>query len=386
MAEPYVPREQFSVSGLSLWENCRRAWGFRYLFGLKDVELTWEQIETGVPHTSRQKAKAFGGALHKVLETYYTGGEPDWQSAPGRLALVGIPLLPRPEECNVVLVEHSVTIDTTPYVRNDADDPIVFQGFKDLTVQIGTWRGLFDYKSTIDFKWAHTPLTLVNDWQCNVYAYDVMSTAGTASIDASWIYFLKKGLPCAKPVDVTVQRDRAKAITYQVIMRAQAARDAMRQFVAGVIDVDDLTPNPRHCPAYGGCPYHISAGGLCDARAKQQSTISEVIPMGTFQERMAKMKAQKDAAAAAAQATAQPAAQPAAVAAAAPVATATPKRGRPPKATVAPVESVVTGEDPIKVTLFIEDTSDSHGLYIRIPLPDSLRPQVDQIIEALAAV
>jgi hypothetical protein len=53
----FQPREQFSASQLET--GCEMAWGFRYLWGLRTREFSWEEVQAGDGHQARSQHRVW---------------------------------------------------------------------------------------------------------------------------------------------------------------------------------------------------------------------------------------------------------------------------------------------------------------------------------------
>lgn len=268
----YEPREHVSASSLDLASRCRRAWGYRYLEGRKDPEVPWSETMVGTP---RQKSAALGKAVHAVLEEYYRGGSPNWGTRPGQIALAGRAWLPGREECDEILPERPVSLDSTRYVGGM--ERIEIQGYEDLVVRQGRAWYLYDYKTTKDFKWQKTEAEVVGDEQGCVYPLDIMDHAKVDILPGRWVYMRTTGKPASERTDVVFYRELVEKQFRDLIVQASVLRSEVREFRKGQLKVLDLQPNRLNCDSYGGCPYHLSRGGPCDGYSYGTSAVfSEV--------------------------------------------------------------------------------------------------------------
>lgn len=259
----FTPDEHFSPSSLTLATNCMRAWGYRYLLGMRDLELDWFDIEAGrVQATSRQRVTALGKAVHGVLERYFRREPVDWSTTPAHIALPGLAYLPHPTDLRGVWIEHPIAIDTRQWAPTI--EPLRFEGYKDLVADDGKHLWLIDYKTTRDFKWQRTPLELGRDLQAVTYEVDVEQRWGRRP-RTRWVYFRTRGNPQARPTDFDLTGEAVGDVMMAAILQADDLRQKMRAFRNNHLRVVDLDPNPAHCEAYGGCPYHKDRGGPCDA-------------------------------------------------------------------------------------------------------------------------
>jgi hypothetical protein len=290
-----MPRVHHSASSLALGSQCERAFAYRYIAGIRDPDVPWEAIVRAGKDwikiaTPRQRSASLGKAMHAIGESWYGGGSPDWSSFPGQVYLSGAHLLPHPARCHEIEIELPIGFD--PYPQEKEDDPdgcmmrdgIRFVGFVDLRVR--PWEseldrlGLraaaepfdgwitIDYKSTKDPKWIKTPAMLRADEQANLYAYDGITKAiepgqifereYATPYPMRWVYFRTQGKREARAVDFGLTFREADHKVHLLVQQAKAL-DTLET-------VDQALKNPDACNAYGGCPFHHSKGGPCDAK------------------------------------------------------------------------------------------------------------------------
>jgi hypothetical protein len=277
-----VPRPYHSPSSIATGKRCQRAWAYQYIAGMRDPEVPWhESWATALPEgiTPRMRSTALGKAMHKVGEAWYRQESVDWSTFPATVFLSGAHLLPHPDRVHTAMVEQP--IGDLPHLVpvNEHAPPtalevhgVRFAGYKDLVVYApaeldrlhlaGEWL-LVDYKSTASVaRYALTPAALLEDVQCNLYALDILERTGQselgARVPARWVYFETKRKRQALPVDVTVTRAHALRVL-------EPAAELARELDA-IETVDDAAPNPDACEDYGGCTFHQSRGGPCNAR------------------------------------------------------------------------------------------------------------------------
>lgn len=232
--------------------------------------------------TPRQRSAALGGAAHRVVETWYSGEPAPWHTFPGLVIEAGRHLLPRPGSA-LLRVEAPIGSEPLPAVQWPGSaidkgprvglrlDGIMWAGFRDLVVlesapelarlKINAPAGvaLFDHKTTASIgRYAKSPATLATDLQCNLYAIATMLETGVDSLPARWVYYETKEVRRALPIDVVIERSRALDV---IGPAAELTRtlDAIERSV-------DAPQNVNACGDYGGCAYHVTAGGPCDAR------------------------------------------------------------------------------------------------------------------------
>lgn len=269
----FQPREQFSSSQLETAE-CPRAWGYRYLSGLRTREYSWLESLSG-EGTKKDRSLAFGKALHSAAEAYYQTGNFDQTSAPGRALLAGLHLLPHPTQCQTIEIELPIDLGTEP----------AFIGYKDLVTQVnGEWY-LFDYKSTKSFDYqkglddrtvrmgsrSFEIHGLRNDLAGASYAVDVMRKKSLTNLRGRWVYFKSEGRPEAKATDVSWQLSRAEEILGQGLIKAES----LVKYIRGQARTSDLPANGDKCEAFGGCPYHKDRNGPCEGAPKSQYLIGD---------------------------------------------------------------------------------------------------------------
>lgn len=281
------PREVFSPSQLSTYLRCPRAWGWRYLCGLKEAKKT--------------NALAFGSLIHACLEAYLKGGtvydlkiggrlakdletlpadtrERLIQEAPKR-AIAGLHLLPDLRECEQVLIEESLPVDST-LVCPDIE-PLKFQMFLDLQFKrAGQWY-LVDHKSTKGRTqsrgpdmprdpWAYvkTEEELRRDPQGVLYPLAMMQAYQQPALWARWAYYLTdlSRAPNARALDVCFLSSHVAVEAALMFRHAGKMRRHIRKGThpADMPIPDRLPPDPDSpCAAFGGCPYRAEVGGPC---------------------------------------------------------------------------------------------------------------------------
>src|SRR5690606_26890144 len=124
---------------------------------------------------------------------------------------------------------------------------------------------LFDYKTSANVaRYALSADALRADVQANLYAIDVIEWLAREHglrvdrLPARWVYLESKRGRRAEPRDTV--------IAYEDAQRVIEPCAALARELDQIERVEDAPQNPRACGDYGGCPYHVSAGGPCDAR------------------------------------------------------------------------------------------------------------------------
>jgi hypothetical protein len=238
------PRELFSISqvekafgpGYEEGSGCLRSWGERYLSGLKEPELSYEEALAlphheyvkGVQLTQAQRdenrvrssfiAKSFGKALEAKADQYIRGEPVDFTDEPGRRFFPGAHLLPHPSTLESYQLQAPVNVKL---FAPESAEPISFQGFKDARfLPRGSgpqgWF-LFDYKTTkpkVDneknrelgkpqgwWTWQKTHDQLRRDYQWNLYQWDEYAKLERL-VPSRWVYFASQETPQARAVDI----------------------------------------------------------------------------------------------------------------------------------------------------------------------------------------
>lgn len=287
-----MPRAYHSPSSVALGRRCKRAWAYAYISGLRDPEIPWADIADaearglrakrdapvtlpdGRKITTRQRSTALGKAVHAVLESWYHGARPDWEGLPGRVAESGLHWLPSPS-ASIVRVESaigSVPIEVHgEESRGMRVDDVLWVGFRDLTVlscaeserarllMSADFPWIYDYKSTASIaQYALDDTQLERDLQANLYALATCDEYSVPTVPARWLYFETRATRRSDARTVRVTRARALDIVEKASEDARALDQIER--------VEDAPQNTAACGDYGGCQYHVSAGGPCDAR------------------------------------------------------------------------------------------------------------------------
>jgi hypothetical protein len=308
------PRELFSISQIEkaygpAYEQgagCVRAWGERYLNGLKEPEMSYAEALAMPATTNEQKrerssyvAKSFGKALEAKADQFIRGEQVDFTDEPGRRFFPGVHLLPHPSSLEPVGGYELQAPVNIKLLAPESPEPISFQGFKDarfLPRGAGPqgWF-LFDYKTTkpkVDnaknrelgkpagwWTWMKTPAQLAADYQWNLYEWHEYSTLERL-VPSRWVYFAAQETPQARAVDMRPEQDpnaleSVRTVVTRLASHGHQLRGYIRDFRKG-LPVAQLPRNTSNCQAYGRiCPYHRSQpGGECEGGD------NELVPMG----------------------------------------------------------------------------------------------------------
>lgn len=306
-----MARRYHSPSSTELGRRCQRAFAYCYLDGLRDPDVPWrEEMATRLPPgvTPKQRSGALGVAGHGVIERWYTGtgSAADWHTYPGQVVEAGRHLLPQPHAVEA-RVEVPIGCEPLPPKPDGAEDNgptvgmtaggILWAGYRDLVAvgapELARLRidapdgiALFDHKTTASIRrYAKSTSELADDLQCNLYALATMNEAGRDIMPARWVYYETKEVRRALPIDVTIERARAEEIVGRAAELARTL-DAIERSV-------DAPQNVNACGDYGGCSYHVSAGGPCNARrsAGQLIKLGKGRMMALTEEQRAKFNA-----------------------------------------------------------------------------------------------
>ena len=286
-----MTRAYHSASSIKLGQRCPRAWAYCYLDGLRDPEVAWADVTPTTP--PRLRSFALGEAVHAIGEAHFGRGTPAWATLPGQIYASGLGHLPAPADCDEVEVE--APIGRTPCAEAPAGrvleaHGVRWAGFRDLAFrQGGAWTQI-DYKTTASIaKYALTPDTLRADVQCALYTIDACERWALDAMPSRWLYLETKRIRRAWPVDVIVTHEAALAVL------APAAELAKR--LDAIASSADAPQNLDACADYGGCQYHVTQGGPCDARrslsayfAQEKAKMTQPVP-GLDPAKLAEMSA-----------------------------------------------------------------------------------------------
>lgn len=180
-----------SVSQIKTAKQCLRKWGFRALARLPSVP---------------SPAMQFGIDGHEQIERWLDHGiVPDQLTPFGRLAVGGLPLLPRPGEA---LVE----VDFTGAKKGEGHRPVEIEGVPMVGYidVLGIRDGLpcvWDHKFTGRPDMAFTSETLVDDVQAITYGHVALRLLPADAVRLCWVYYPRNSKRVVFPVDATLGRD-----------------------------------------------------------------------------------------------------------------------------------------------------------------------------------
>lgn len=268
------PRKH-SASGVSLFMRCPQAWAYNYLDGLRDVEVPWEDIEAGAPCTSRQRSLSLGSATHFALESRYLRTEYDWSRLPGVIGQSAFGQLPHPDECERVEVEGALgdlTVEGIPWNgRLDLTAWAARSVWEDIGLVTRSPFVLIDHKTSSNInRYAPSAAELTVGLQPNIYGLALALKHDVPRVTARWSYMQTGRTRKAVPIDFTVERSRA----WDVVGEAAAFAHEANKLQSSA----EAPRNTAACGDYGGCQYHRSAGGPCDARRSVGALIQARVP------------------------------------------------------------------------------------------------------------
>lgn len=265
--------------------SCDRAYAYRYIAKIREPEYEWD--DKSAPPRSR--SRAVGKAVHAVLEAWQRGETPNWRDLPGQIALSGAHHVPHPDRVHVARVEAPIGNVALP--PNESPDAprvayelhgVLWAGFRDLLVsapgefirlKIDAPDGwvLYDYKTTASIeRYALTAAELAVDPQACLYVAATCDELGLEELPVRWLYLESKKRRESRPVNAVIRAVDAKARLEEYAVRARKLDE--------IADVSQADVNTRACGEYGGCYYHVSNGGPCDARRSIGGLIQARVP------------------------------------------------------------------------------------------------------------
>jgi hypothetical protein len=363
-----LTRPHHSPSSIALAYECEYAWGIRYIEGAPRLDTPWAEFEACVKlpwkrifagefpwWTPAQKGKpgsddmgvilakhfgrtvlrkewsaSLGKGMHAVLEGYYgQGPAPDWDSLPGQIALSGLHLLPRPEECIEIRIENGLTLEESVPLAPDACEAcagqgrvgaigrrkkchackgagavpvfggrafgVTWKGFIDLRARISKaglkrlalWkRGVrpsdwvtFDYKSTAGEGYVKdtraTAAAFAATGRKRWHEPEILEDDGQVNLYAYDALCQRVGAGGERPIFMRWvyfctrgKRNawaRAMALTPAEVTAKVQAMAARAAELDTLETLDECIRNPESCDNFAGCEHHVSRGGRCDA-------------------------------------------------------------------------------------------------------------------------
>lgn len=227
-----------SASQLSLFTECQRKWGFKYIDRIQLPEKPGTKLGTEV-HDEQ-------------LDPYLMQGrEFDFTRPSGEIANKLRPLLPQPKTPGMRTKRWFEIPSPTGVFGYQgeldlyATDSVCVPGLTGGVPLIG------DFKTTKDLDYVKTSEDLKTDFQAQIYSMAIMFQDQVDEADLVWFYTRTKGAPRA-------QRTHLRVVASHVAEQFQRI-DELGAKVADIREaepkVEELPPNPLMCHKFGGCPY-----------------------------------------------------------------------------------------------------------------------------------
>jgi CRISPR/Cas system-associated exonuclease Cas4 (RecB family) len=221
---------RLSASQVQTFSDCPRKWAWRYVAGVEEPP---------------SPAAELGRAVHAELEKYLRGGDIDFTTEVGYIAVAGIEHLPKPGTVGLRIEEE---------FHFEGPSGHSYLGYKDLEVpgvvhlaQLGV---VYDHKTTSDLKWQKTEDDLKRDIQATLYAVDYFRNHPDESeVELRWVYYQTKNTKKSAITRLRVHQTDAWNRFLEIEQIAETMSTAAEKQPL------DLPPNINHCSAYGGCPH-----------------------------------------------------------------------------------------------------------------------------------
>jgi hypothetical protein len=256
-----------SATQITLFGECPRKWGWRYIARIETPQNASAALGTEVDDTQ--------------LQPYLRDDRPlDFSRTSGYISAPGLAFLPKPKS-NALEVQKHFTIPSPSFREDGKHIGFGYQGLVDLwlpsggmpdipPLQDGTVAPVVcDFKTTSNFRYQKTATQLETDVQAQLYATWAMYQTKSRVVDLVWIYFATKGPRKAKRTHLRVLAPHV-AEQFSKINDTALSMYAVRK---SVTDPLELPPNVDMCEQYGGCPYrdkcNLSPGQIIDAKAAQ---------------------------------------------------------------------------------------------------------------------
>jgi hypothetical protein len=108
------------------------------------------------------------------------------------------------------------------------------------------------------------------DLQAYLYAFDTMNELEVDRVWCRWVYFETDRKRQAEPRDFVVTRSNALNVI-------ESAAEIAKELDA-IDHIDQAPMNPDACPDFGGCEFHVKAGGPCSASVPVGRLIQARVP------------------------------------------------------------------------------------------------------------
>lgn len=226
-----------SASQVQLWEECERKYGFKYLERIVQPQ-----------HPSAK----LGDEVQAQLDQWLIEGKSfDFTQRSGEIAQALVPLLPVPKapglkvRRNFRIPSPSGRFQYVGQLDLYAADSVVVPGLAGGVPLVG------DIKTTGNLDYAKDEEKLKTDIQAQLYAMEVMFTENVDTVDLGWFYARTRA-------PHRVQRYALRVSAPHVVEQFGKIEETAIKVAEVKVTrpkVEDLTPNPRMCEQYGGCPF-----------------------------------------------------------------------------------------------------------------------------------
>ena len=266
---PDPPSDHTSPSAIKLASSCYRAHAWRYIVGLEEPRVTWEEVKDIPRPTGADAVKAWnrlrraplGTECHRLLELWFNREPVSFDSEPGRIVLGGLDKLPQREFVTAAACEEQLGAGFAHWATDGALD-YRLKAYVDFNAIFDANPLVIDYKTTSDFRWALSPTELIStDPQGLLYSLHAMRKHNTARTFGRWVYFNTEA-PAGRAVDFLAHLGPTKKAALPILQHGAILVQRIRDRV----DPNDLPPNEVVCDRYygGKCPYHVNEGGDCN--------------------------------------------------------------------------------------------------------------------------
>jgi hypothetical protein len=244
-------RPLLSPSAAQLWRRCNRAFGWRYLEGLRDPPKPGQRL---------------GTAYHRALESYLLGrlrssdelrradfaeiDDEQWRTLRRIVkAVLASGAYPEPRAGVVVAIERGLS-----FVGALAS----WRGYADALLRPAAILEVHDHKTTRSLDYGLTDETLPNDPQAVFYAAAVSHPRdGAMPIALQWTYVQTHGAALVRAARCTMSATEAHERMVALDAEIGGAAVELMRVRPRVLD---LAPDWSACDAFGGCPHRERCG------------------------------------------------------------------------------------------------------------------------------
>lgn len=228
-------------------------------------------------------AMQFGTAVHALLEAFYKGETdppraaaealgPDspcyaslrgagWRSPVGRCTMAGLPYLPRPDRCDVIISEGPAIVPGEPPIAGTRDLLVKLQHEECMRLDVKHEWLVVDFKTSANpLLYAKSATELRRDSQGLTYPYAAMLDQGLDVVSCRWVY-----MPSRAPFIGANHTDFIQRRTTLERKAIPALQARAKRCLTIVRDPSLATRNPEACRDWNRlCPLHVDAGGQCN--------------------------------------------------------------------------------------------------------------------------